>query len=139
MLKRKIGMAIEQIRDFFNQVKEDQKLQERIATIQAEIMQNQTELSAEQLQDESTGKMISLAESAGFSFSKDELTNWIQDHLAQNSENEELSDEELETVAGGGLGQAILASVAGFGLYCAAASVGALIFGDDCGEVLREC
>ena len=129
-------MAIEQITDFFNQVKEDQKLQKQITTIQAEITQNQTEHSAEQLQEEFIGKMVALAESAGFSFSRDELTDWIKANLDQITENMELSEEELETVAGGGIGGAIGISVASLVVGCGLISLFAAFSDPGCGKTL---
>lgn len=87
-------MSDTKVEEFLKKVEEDQALQAELAKA----------LEADNDQGEA---VTALANSKGYDFSSDELWAGIQKRQAEFSQHEaagELSDEELEAVAGGGLG-----------------------------------
>lgn len=86
------------------------------------------------------GRLIEFGKAAGFSFSKDDLMAARAELIDTMNSNGELSDDDLEKVAGGGSfkGMAAIMSVMTAGAACVALSVNAEIFsgGGGCGKVM---
>jgi predicted ribosomally synthesized peptide with nif11-like leader len=83
-------MAMTAVQTFLEQVTQDQSLQEELATAMESDNDRQV--------------VTDLARSKGYEFTSDELWQEIQNRqteLQQQQENGELSEEELEAVAGG--------------------------------------
>lgn len=131
-------MSTEQIKEFFNKAKADSKLQEQIAAFQAEISQDEQGIPGEQLREALIEKVVALANSIGFTFSIDDLKDAIQAKEAEIAENGELSDDDLESVAGGGVGGAIAFSVASVGIGCGAISIIDAALGGNCTGLLTD-
>ena len=137
-MKRRQIMSTEQIKEFFNKAKADSKLQEQIAAFQAEISQDEQGIPGEQLREALIEKMVALADSVGFTFSIDDLKDAIQAKEAEIAENGELSDDDLESVAGGGIGGMIAVSFVTAGIACGAVSIIDAALGGNCIDALVD-
>ncbi len=82
-------MSQEQVEQFADCVKKDPALYQKL-------------VADTKSTDEFVDKAVAMASEAGFSFTRDEADAFIQSHLAAQTSGE-LSDLQLESVAGGGL------------------------------------
>jgi predicted ribosomally synthesized peptide with nif11-like leader len=108
-------MSIASVQEFLAKVSDDQSLQEELAT--AMDAENDRE------------SVTALAQSKGFDFTSDELAEEIQNRQAAaqaRQENGELTEDELEAVAGG---EFVVATLAVAGVALTAAGVGYAIGG----------
>ena len=85
-------MSVEQVKAFFDKVKEDSSLAQKLKDAQAAYKGDKSDKEAVV-----AAVFIPVAKSAGFNFTVDDFKNNFYD-------NELLSDEELDAVAGGGCG-----------------------------------
>ncbi|WP_342596843.1 Nif11-like leader peptide family natural product precursor [Cyanobacterium aponinum UTEX 3222] len=86
-------MSKEAVEKFFARIPEDNELQQKLVSILQEDIDHRQE----------TAK---LAQEYGFDVTAEELSEEVkqrQEEFAQNQESEELSEEELESVAGGSI------------------------------------
>ena len=112
---------------------------ETITQIQAMLQADPALLAELQPQTELAGVAAVIAKAAtaqGLDVSESDLMSHLAlEHSQANAAA--MSDAELEQVAGGGIGGAIFASVCGFGVACAVASIfGAVKKGATCGKTL---
>ncbi|REJ68232.1 MAG: Nif11-like leader peptide family natural product precursor [Planctomycetota bacterium] len=73
----------EQVAAFFVKLESDEQLLERVKNVK------------------SVDELVALASEAGFEVTEDEVKSYFETELAPSEENQELSEEELEKVAGG--------------------------------------
>jgi predicted ribosomally synthesized peptide with nif11-like leader len=109
-------MSKENVKSFFKVVGEDASLKDQVEGAMKGL---------EGADGKAIGnKLIELGAGAGFSFSLDDLMAAREELMdLANAENSDLSDEDLDAVAGGGKVGAIVASVISAGVICAAASI----------------
>lgn len=135
-------MSTEQVINFFDKVKEDQKLQKEFSAIQAGLQENVGENFADnkelqkEMQDQFSEKIIALAGDAGFSFNAEALESALIKMEQQAGANQELSDDELESVAGGGGIGGVAYSVLSAGIGCAVLSLATQMINGSCAKTL---
>ena len=91
-------MSYQQVNEFLQKVSSDEQLQQELSQI-LESTENDREAAT------------ALAQKHGYTFSSDELWQEIQNRqseFATSKSSDELNDEELETVAGGGTPSAVV-------------------------------
>ena len=106
-------MSVENVKNFYAKVNEDESLQQQLKEL--------ARTSAE----ESTQALIQLANEQGFSFDNNDLEAFFAETAKNLSPTGELSEAELDAVAGGNTPAWILASVLNY-WYCFASAIGRL-------------
>lgn len=104
-------MSMENAKTFYEKVKVDEGLQQRIGQLAKEDPKGIGAV------------IIRTAKENGFDFSEEELKVFIEERAKTINSNGELNDSELESVAGGKLIHWIILSIGTFGLYCAASGI----------------
>ena len=102
------------MQEFYEKVAGDASLQEKFG----EIMNSAEKSGA----DETKGKLLSFAKDAGYDITIAEMQEFFQGLAEQNQD--ELSDSELDMVAGGKLSTGDWGSIAGGVLFVASAAAG---------------
>jgi predicted ribosomally synthesized peptide with nif11-like leader len=104
-------MSIENAKAFYEKVSADDGLRQKIGQLAKE---NPKGIEA---------AIIKTAEENGFVFTEEEMKAFIDEKAKIINSNGELSDNELEAVAGGGKGDWILTSISTLGIMCAASAM----------------
>lgn len=117
-------MSIESVNLFFQEVSQDSSLQQEIL---------QSAIDGERL----VNKVVELGQEKSYSFTSAEVSEWMESMAAQTASlSGELSEEELEAVAGAGVAGAALGAFAGgIGGFFAALFTGKF---DEIGEKMVE-
>ena len=114
---------------------------ETIKQLQTMLQADPQLLAQVQAQTELTGAAAIITRAAamhGLDVSEYELMSHLEAEQLR-AKTTTLSDAELEHVAGGGIGKAIFASVAGLGVVCAVASIIVAVSKDGkCGKALAD-
>jgi len=112
-------MSKDNVKQMFGKMEKDANLQKKYAELM-QIHQKETE-------NKMAEKLIELGKTSGFTFSKDDLLAARAEIMDTNNSNKELSDNDLENVAGGGAKKAtaVMCSIFSFGIACAVNSVNA--------------
>jgi len=106
-------MSVDNVKNFYAKVNEDESLQQQLIEL--------ARTSAE----ESMQALIQLANEQGFSFDNNDLEAFFAETAKNLSPTGELSEAELDAVAGGNTPAWILASVLNY-WYCVASAIGRL-------------
>lgn len=121
-------MSKENVKAFFAEMEKNQKLH----TECVKFLQESEAGSAEAL-----SQIVTFGKSAGFQFTEDNMKEYCSKLTDGLHENCELSDEDLQQVAGGFCKiNSILISISGLGLACAGVSIYAQIKKMSCAQVL---
>ncbi len=110
-------MSKENVKQMFGKMEKDVQLQKKYA----EMMQTLQKETEKILAD----KLVELGQTVGFVFSKDDLIAARAELIDNVNANKELSDKDLEKVAGGGITKAgtVVFSIASVGIGCAMLSI----------------
>jgi predicted ribosomally synthesized peptide with nif11-like leader len=84
-------MSVQKVRDFWQKVKDDPSLRNKLIALQEKERQT------------STAAVVKLADDAGFSFSFVDYEAAVKEELVRQHAAGELNDEELTGIAGGSL------------------------------------
>jgi predicted ribosomally synthesized peptide with nif11-like leader len=107
-LKERRGMSIENVKSFFDRLKEDENLQQHFKELSVSTVENCMQT------------FVEIANSHGFSFERKDLEAYFSEAAKNFSSAVELNDEELEAVAGGSWVNWAIMSPATFGAACGA-------------------
>jgi len=110
-------MSMENAKKFYEKVSTDKALQQQIGQLAKE--------DPKQL----GSAIINAAKENGFEFTEDEMKAFMMEKAKQVKSGQELSDSELEAVAGGGKEHWIIESIASIGTACAASAASNKLFG----------
>ena len=83
-------MSIENVKKFYEDILKDENLREKLKKLQDKIKLSEKEATEEEV----AGEIVAIAKKLGYHFSEDEF----KEHFSSL----ELSDEDLESAAGGG-------------------------------------
>jgi predicted ribosomally synthesized peptide with nif11-like leader len=119
---------MDNMKELYDKVAKDDMLQAKFA----EIINN-AETTGE---EETSKKLIVFAKDAGYEVTMDEIKVYFKD--LSEKQSGQLSDAELDMVAGGKGVFGALLSLAGLGIGCAFASIMAEITKDGCGKTLSK-
>ena len=112
------------MQELYQKVAADAGLRQKLAAILADAEKDGKEITGEKLE--------AFAKDAGYEVTMEEAQTFTGQTKA------ELSDDELDAVAGGKLdAYKIFSSVATFGIACAVASAGVASGGEDCGDYFQ--
>ncbi|HBC75546.1 MAG: hypothetical protein A2008_05785 [Candidatus Wallbacteria bacterium GWC2_49_35] len=110
-------MSKENVKQMFGKMEKDVQLQKKYA----EMMQTLQKENEKNLAD----KLVELGQTVGLVFSKDDLIAARAELIDNVNANKELSDKDLEKVAGGGITKVgtVFFSITSVGIGCAALSI----------------
>ena len=110
-------MSKDSVKQMFGKMEKDEALKGKYA----ELMQAHQKDTENKLAE----KLIELGKTSGFAFSKEELLAARAELMDKNNSNKELSDDDLEKVAGGGFLKTgtIVVSILTAGIGCAILSI----------------
>lgn len=115
-----------QMQELFEKVSKDAALQEKFSAI--------TKDAEKAGEDATKEKLVAFSKDAGYDVTPEEMRAFFKE-LSEKAEGE-LSEAELDMVAGGKTGLMIAASIVTLGTGCALVSAGFAVMGDDCGDIL---
>ena len=104
-------MSMENAKKFYEKVSADKGLQQKIGQLVKEDPKG------------IEGIIIKTAKENGFEFSEEEMKAFFAEQAKTANPFGELSDSELESVAGGSKGNWIVNSMTNLGIYCAATAI----------------
>ncbi len=105
-------MSIEEIGKFYEKVKNNAELQDKIMHMGAKTAEEALEV------------VTKIAYSDGFAFTKEELNAYAQQAVKKLAKEGELDEADLDAVAGGGTNEWVLFSVLSAGISCGLSLVG---------------
>ncbi|MDD3654381.1 MAG: Nif11-like leader peptide family RiPP precursor [Desulfotomaculaceae bacterium] len=103
-------MSMENIKNFFARVRENENLQQQFKELASTSAENYMQA------------LVEIAHAQGFSFEKNDLEAYFSGAAKNLNSAEELNEADLDAVAGGGLFDWISMSVATVGFGCAASA-----------------
>lgn len=119
---------MDKMRELYGKVAKSNELQKKLTRIANEAK----EVGAEKTNQ----RLIKFAEYVGYDITIKEMQNFFTALAAEQSA--ELSDAELDMVAGGKMKAGLVISIFGVGLSCAVVSVGCEIQSGNCTEFLNQ-
>lgn len=121
-------MIMPKMKELYEKVAADNALQVKFAEIMRDAENAGTETTKE--------KLTVFAKEMGYDVTLEEFQEFFKG-LAESKDGE-LSDAELDQVAGGKASFGIMGSIVSFGIGCAFVSVAAEILQDGCGNILSK-
>lgn len=100
-------MSMEKAREFYEKVNSDKVLQQKIGELVKEDPKQMGSI------------IIKTAKENGFEFNEEEMKTFMAEKAKTVNSGQELSDNQLESVAGGGKSDWIVESIASIGTACA--------------------
>lgn len=119
---------MEKMRELYGKVAKNNELQKKLTRIANEAKEVGTEKTNQRL--------IKFAECVGYDLSIQEMQDFFTEFAEEKSA--ELSDSELDMVAGGKMKAGLVISIFGIGISCAVMSAGCEIQSGNCAETLSQ-
>src|SRR5690625_4963202 len=104
-------MSLKDVKLFFEKVQEDETIQNKLKSMQIDHQEKMHE------------NIVKLGAELGYDFDKEDMLNFVKERISTDQTNDELSDDQLDAVAGGSPAAWGIFSAITFAIACIASGI----------------